>query len=578
MKVNVVFSTVRKLYGLLSRKHRAYIAFLAILSVGFSLVETIGISAIMPFISVASNPGLLDDGLYKKAFEFVGGSRMEFIMWFGVAIILFYMFRAVYSVAHTHIISRFSNALSRYFSEKIFAVTLALPYTVYAQRNSGEIMGIINGETGSVSSISADLMKLFTELFTISMVYTVLMLVNWRMTLVLTAILAVMSFVFLKVLVSKNRSIGRRRVDADRKTFRLLQEALSNFKFVRLKGNKDELLGKYGRAKLASARANVLSQTLNSTPKSILESIGFSILIAAVIFILVRYKDEAMVIPVISMYAVALYRILPCVHRLIQNVNSIAFSQHSFDIVAEMVSQPTEHDGDERIVFEESVELRNVSFRYATGGEVIHDVSLSIRKGEKVAVIGESGGGKSTLIDLVIGILKPCAGEIAIDGRSLCENNVRSWRRKIGYIPQDIYLFDGTVGENVAYGSEPDDERIEAALKKANIWDFLLTKEGTATKVGEGGIQLSGGQQQRIGIARAFYDDPEILVLDEATSSLDNETERKIMDEIYRAGENKTLIVIAHRLSTVERCDRTIRMENGEMVFGNSHAEEKCQG
>jgi ATP-binding cassette subfamily B protein/ATP-binding cassette subfamily C protein len=183
-----------------------------------------------------------------------------------------------------------------------------------------------------------------------------------------------------------------------------------------------------------------------------------------------------------------------------------------------------------------------------------------------VAFVGESGGGKSTLVDLLIGINKPGSGVIYIDGAALTDANIRSWRGRIGYIPQSIYLFDGTVAENISFGEEEDPERLEQVLKMANIWDFLTGKDGIHTRVGEGGIQLSGGQKQRIGIARALYSDPEVIVLDEATSSLDNETEERIMDEIYKASNDKTLIIIAHRLSTVELCDRRIRIENGRIV------------
>jgi len=519
---------------------------------------------------VASNPELLDSGLYKRAFDFVGlDDRQAFIILFGIVIIVFYMVRAVYSVVHVYFITRFSNALSKHFSTALFRVTLSLPYTAYAQKNSGELMAIISAETTQISAISMNILRLFTEVFTIAMVYSVLLIVNWQMTLVLTFVLSFLAFIFLKILVEKNRFFGKKRTEADIQSNRVMLEALRNFKFVRLKGNKRELIDNYNKARLKSAKATVRSYTLNATPKSILESIGFSLLVAAVIFIIAQYGDTAMVVPVISMYALALYRMLPCMFRLMQNVSGIANAQYSFDRVAEILRQPIENEGDETVAFNEAINLRNIAFRYATGGDVIHNASLSIRKGERIAVTGESGSGKSTLIDLMIGILKPCSGEITIDGRPLCEQTIRSWRRKIGYIPQSIYLFDGTIGENVAYGSEMGEEKIKVALQKANIWDFLLTKEGINTKVGEGGIQLSGGQQQRVGIARALYNDPEILVLDEATSALDNETEKKIMDEIYSASENKTLIVIAHRLSTVERCDRTIKIENGKIITGN---------
>ena len=567
MKINIFLPTIRKLYGLLSRKHRLYWGLLVLFSIGFSLVETIGISAIMPFISVASNPDLLDSGIYRRLFDIVGTQQREtFIIYFGIAIIVFYMFRAVYRIAHTYLISKFSNAVSRYFSTKIFSVTLSLPYTVYAQKNSGEIMGIINSETQRMSEISMNILRLLTEFFTIIMVYAVLMVLDWQMTLILTLVLSFMAFIFLRILILKNKSGGIKRVEADKKTFRLLTEAIGNFKFVRLKGNNDELINNYNKAKLKSAKAIVTSETLSATPKSILESMGFSLLIAAVILILAQHNDASMVVPTISIYALALYRILPCMHRMFQNINGIAFTQHSLNTIAEMIRQPTESEGNDTIAFNEAINLHNICFKYATGGEVVRNISLTIRRGEKIAFTGESGGGKTTLIDLLIGIIKPSAGEITIDGKRLCDQNIRSWRRKIGYIPQSIYLFDGTIADNVAFGSVWDEEKIKTALQKANIWDFLLTKNGINTMVGDGGIQLSGGQQQRIGIARAMYNDPDILVLDEATSALDDETEKKIMDEIYHASKNKTLIIIAHRLSTVERCDRTIKIENGKYL------------
>jgi ATP-binding cassette subfamily B protein/ATP-binding cassette subfamily C protein len=240
--------------------------------------------------------------------------------------------------------------------------------------------------------------------------------------------------------------------------------------------------------------------------------------------------------------------------------------QRSIDVVDENLRLPVETEGTAAVSFNTNIRLENIFFSYVEGTEVLRSVSLAIRKGEKIAITGESGCGKSTLVDVIIGIHKPTGGTIYIDDAPLTDANIRAWRSNIGYIPQSIYLFDGTVAENVAFGSRPDEAKIQQALQMANIWDFLTTKEGIHTRVGEGGIQLSGGQQQRIGIARALYDDPGILVLDEATSALDTETEEKIMDEIYSVSKNKTLIVIAHRLSTVERCDRKIRMENGNIL------------
>ena len=197
---------------------------------------------------------------------------------------------------------------------------------------------------------------------------------------------------------------------------------------------------------------------------------------------------------------------------------------------------------------------------------VLNQINLKIKKGQKIAFIGESGSGKSTLVDLITGLYLPDTGSVKIDGQLLTKEVIKSWRKKIGYIPQSIYLFDGTVAENVVFHRPYDEEKLIQVLKKANIYDFLQKKEGLNTNVGDGGIQLSGGQKQRIAIARALYDDPEILVLDEATSALDDATEKKIMEEIYQASAGKTLLVIAHRLSTLKKCEIIYRLDNGVIM------------
>jgi ATP-binding cassette subfamily B protein/ATP-binding cassette subfamily C protein len=191
----------------------------------------------------------------------------------------------------------------------------------------------------------------------------------------------------------------------------------------------------------------------------------------------------------------------------------------------------------------------------------LNNLTLGIEKGQKIAFVGESGSGKSTLVDLICGIYRPNSGKIFIDNVELDNSNIVSWRKKIGYIPQSIYLFDGTIADNISFGREYNEDKLIKVLKQANIYDVLIEKEGLDTMVGEGGIQLSGGQKQRIGIARALYGEPEILVLDEATSALDSETEKAIMDEIYKISEDKTLMIIAHRLSTIEKCDVRIDLE-----------------
>ena len=206
-----------------------------------------------------------------------------------------------------------------------------------------------------------------------------------------------------------------------------------------------------------------------------------------------------------------------------------------------------------------------MSFQYELNKPILKNINLSINKGDKIAFIGKSGSGKSTIVDIIIGLYKPTEGNIQIDDDLLNDDNIKQWRGKVGYIPQSVYLFDGSVGENIAFGNIYNEKKIIECLKSASIYDFLEEKEGLSTLVGEGGIMLSGGQKQRIAIARALYLEPEILVLDEATSALDDDTEAKIMDEIYHLCKDKTLIIIAHRLSTIDRCEYIYKIENGEI-------------
>ena len=570
-KITFLKPILDKLLRVMTRRHKIYLCLMLILTIGLSIIETLGISAIMPFISIVSDPGLLSSGWYKKVYDFLGFLSVEkFIITLGIGIIIFYIFRAVYSVFHTYCINRYSIGMYKYFSKRAFEINLSVSYKVYAQKNSAELMRTINGETKEISKVILNTLQLFSEIFTVLMVYSVIIFLNWKMTLVVTVVLLFIIIFLLSIMTKMSSIQGKKNLISGRKMHRTLKETLGNIKYVKLKGNEKEILRTYGSALEINTRAELINNVLGIIPKGILESIGFSFLIAAIIFIIWIYHDASRVIPIISMYALALYRILPSVHRMLQNINGIVFSEETLKKVDECLRQPIENEGDVPISFEHSIRLENIIFRYLTGDEVINDVSLEINKGEKIALTGESGGGKSTLVDIITGIHKPLSGKVYIDDTPLTDENIRSWRKKIGYIPQSIYLFDGTVAENVAFGSTLDEEKIKLALIKANIWDFLSQKDGINTLVGDGGIQLSGGQQQRIGIARALYDDPEVLVLDEATSALDTETEQKIMDEIYSVSANKTLIVIAHRLSTVERCNRRFCIANGRIV-GENH-------
>ena len=561
-------TNLKKLLAITTRQEKKNFIILIFMSIFLSIIETVGISAIMPFITLASDPSKIVSNKYSKMvydfFEF--STATNFMIFFGLFLIGFYIFRAIYSMLYNYILNKFAFGRFHAFAFRLFKNYTNLPYKRFVKRNSAELIKTIVNEASNLSFYMQSLLLIFSEFFTVVLLYVLLLLMDWKMTLVLTILLGAKVLFLLFFLKRRIEKEGLKRSIMQSKFYKILNETFGNFKIIKLIQNEEKLYSEFSNISYGYARANIVSNTLSQLPRLSLETIGFSVLIGIVVYVLFQYNDANFVLPIISMYALALYRILPALNRILSNYNTILFLSNSLDIVYSDLSYTPQIEGKDFIDFKNKIELTNVSFEYNKNKKVLENINIIINKGDKVAFVGESGSGKSTLVDLIIGLYKPLSGEIVIDDKKLTSDNVKSYRSKVGYIPQSIYLFDGTVGENVAFGYEYDKEKITEVLKKANIYDFLSSKEGIDTLVGDGGIQLSGGQKQRIGIARALYSDPEILVLDEATSALDNETEAKIMDEIYETSQDKTLLIIAHRLSTIERCDRKIMLSNGKII------------
>lgn len=561
-------TNLNKLLAITTRQEKKNFTILIFMSIFLSIIETVGISAIMPFITLASDPSKIVGNKYSKIvydfFEFY--TTTNFMIFFGLFLIGFYIFRAIYSIFYNYLLNKFAFGRFHAFAFRLFKNYTNLPYKRFVKRNSAELIKTIVNEASNLSFYMQSLLLIFSEFFTVALLYLVLLLMDWKMTLVLTILLGVKVLFLLFFLKKRIEKEGSRRSIMQSKFYKILNETFGNFKIIKLIQNEQKLYSEFSSISYGYAKANIVSNTLNQLPRLSLETIGFGVLIGIVVYILFRYNDASFVLPIISMYALALYRILPALNRILYNYNTLVFLSSSLDIVYSDLIYTPQTEGKDFIDFKNKIELTNISFEYTKNKKVLEDINITINKGDKVAFVGESGSGKSTLVDLIIGLYRPLSGEIIIDGKKLTIENIKSYRSKVGYIPQSIYLFDGTVGENVSFGYEYDKEKIIKVLKKANIYDFLSSKEGINTLVGDGGIQLSGGQKQRIGIARALYSDPEILVLDEATSALDNETEAKIMDEIYETSQDKTLLIIAHRLSTIERCDRKIMLSNGKII------------
>ena len=558
------FRNISLILALITRRDKWILFGLLIATFVLTFVETFGVSVIMPFITLATNPDLiLKNRVSTFIYHLLGfHSTNAFMITFSVLLVLFYVFRALYNTAYTYLINRFLLRKSHYFSYSIFCKTIRQDYEEFSKKNLDVIRKNIGQETRNASQFLSSFLNIFAEISIILLLYVLLLVVSWKMTLVLTSLLAVNIFLLVNGLGKVLDRQGSERSKTEASFMKMISQILGNFKIVKLRAKEEENFKVFEQISLKQINIQMKYQTINTLPRNILEMVGFCVLVACVGYILYSYGNASAVLPIVSMYALALYRILPSITKILGHYNTMVFLGKSVEQVYAVLQEEEDiFEGDEQIDFKDKIELRGVAFAYPEKKEVISDYSLEIRHGERVAFVGKSGVGKSTLVDLIIGILKPKRGEIFVDGVKIDDSNIKSWRRKIGYIPQNIYLFDGSVGENIAFGSKMDKARLTKVAKMARIYDFLEENDGFDTQVGDGGNALSGGQKQRIGIARALYHDPDVLVLDEATSALDTDTESAIMDEIYQIAEDKTLLVIAHRLSTIERCDRRIVME-----------------
>ena len=560
---------IQKLKSLLTKKDKHYLIGLFFFSIVISIIETIGISIIMPFIAVATDFSIIHTNeYYIKIYNmFNFNSDVKFVITFGVLLIFFYIFRSGINLFYFYMLNKFSQGRYHFLAYRLFENYMGLPYKDFISRNSSTMTKSIINEASHLTMLITAALFMMSEVFVVIFIYGMMLFVNYKITLLLTLILVLNALLMIKTVSAKIKKVGVKSEKFQKRFYEIINRSFGNFKLIKLQSNDKDILQDFGNASFSYSRANIANKTLSQVPRLFLEAIGFGIIVFVITYLVWKYEGNISgLLAIISMFVLALYRLMPSVNRIMTSYNQILFYYKSLEIIHNDLMYDNEELGDENILFSNEINIKNLNFEYEDGKSVLKNINLTIKKGLSIAFIGESGSGKSTLVDIIIGLYKPKYGTIMSDNKLIDDTNIKSWRSKVGYIPQSVYLFDGTVGQNIAFGSVYDKEKIDTVLKKAKIYDFLNTKNGQDTLVGEGGVMLSGGQKQRIAIARALYIDPEILVLDEATSALDDETEKQIMNEIYDISGDKTLIMIAHRLSTLDRCEKIYKLIDGELI------------
>lgn len=564
---------LKKLNFILSANDKKLLVILVIISILISMLEMIGIGAVMPFISVTSNFDLVHTNQYLKAvYDFFSfGSEIHFVVVCGLILVGFYIFRSAANLLYFYFLARFSRGRYHSIAYRMFKKYLKFGYKNFLDKTSSELIRILVTEIENLSMLLVAVLFMISEIFVVIFIYFIMLYIDYKITIFMTIFLGLNAVLLIKLISPAIKRAGDIRVQKQNDFYNIANTTINNFKFIKLKSNHRHILDDFKTSSFYFARANIANDTLVQIPRLYLEGIGFCILIALVLYLVVSKKsDISSEIAVISMFVLGLYRLMPSVNRILHSYNQILYFKNSFDEVYNTLKEPEERLYNEFIGFEREIVLKNVKFSYNGKNDVLKDINLTIKKGSKVAFIGESGSGKSTLVDLLMGLYEPMGGEVRVDGVLRNNENLISFRQKIGYIPQQIYLFNGSVANNIAFDSPVKKERLDEVIKMTNLQELIdKLPDGINSNVGDGGSRLSGGQKQRIAIARAIYADPEILILDEATSALDDKTEGIIMDEIYKVAANKTLIIIAHRLTTIKNCDFVYKIVDGNIQMLN---------
>ncbi|MGB5791343.1 ABC transporter ATP-binding protein, partial [Poseidonibacter sp.] len=450
---------------------------------------------------------------------------------------------------------------------KLFENYLGMSYSKFISKNSSELNKMIISESKNFTILLSSLLVILTESLIILFIYSFMIYINYKLTLMITFFLMFCVFILLIFTSRKIKKAGTNREEQEKSFYETINSSFRNFKIIKLKSYSNEVLINFESSINKFIQSFIFNETMSNLPRLFLEAIAFSVVILIIVFHV--YTNETNVVDfvgVLSVFVIGLYRLMPSLNRIITAYQHILYNHKTLDIVHNDIMYKNEDILHKDLTFSKFITLRNISFEYNKNHLVLDSINLSINKGESIAFIGESGSGKSTLVDIIIGLVKQKTGELLIDNIFLTDSNVNSWKKKIGYIPQVVYLFDGTIAENIAFGSIYNEERVKEVLIQTNLYDFVVNyRNGIHTLVGDAGIKFSGGQLQRIAIARALYDDPEVIVLDEATSALDPKTERMIMNEIFNLSGNKTLIIIAHKLTALNNCDNIYKLDKGKL-------------
>ena len=566
--------TIRMAWAVYPRQSKVRIPIMFVLGLIGTALEALGIGLVIPVMTTMSKATTGNSGsVLQPLFNFFGIREVGTMV--GVAVLCIvatYFVKNLYKLFFSYVSGRVNNFTSHQVTSQLFRSYLTRPYTFHLQRNSSDLLNSMQQEAGMTIGLVSGVIGLTQELLLAGAVIW-LMVYTEPVAAVSTVLIFVLgSMLYLKVTKPMINKFVRQRQLIQAPLTRYLLQGFGGVKDIKVLGRSNDFLDQYERQNLIVQDAGLRYGILKSIAPMWTELLAMSGLTVVVWVMVWQDRSPDRIIPLLGLFVIATWRFVPSVNSVVNLTNSIRYSRPAVESVYREFEyiKLQQNVVKTKIIFNEKVEMRNLTFNYPnTITPSLHNVNIVVRKGETVGFIGPSGAGKSTLVDVILGLLPQTSGELLIDGVEMQEHNLE-WQSAIGYVSQAIYLTDDTVRRNVAFGiaeSDVDEVALERALRSAQLWDFVDSLPNKMhTIVGERGVRVSGGQRQRIGIARALYHEPQVLILDEATSSLDIETEAEVMNAIRALQGFKTILIVAHRLSTVQHCDRLYRIEDAEIV------------
>ena len=571
-----MLSSLKQLWQILSPLDKRKVIYVFILVMGMAFIESAGVISIMPFLAVLSNPNVVESNSYlKQLYDFTGAAnKQNFILYLGFLSLFVVMCSTVFKIVTQYAVNRFASLQRHYFSTRLLKTYLQQNYEFFIQRNSATLAKNILSEVDQLiwTMILPALTLMSYGVVLLSMV-GILLLYDPLMAIATAFVLGLFYASIYMLVRKKLTQIGQEFTQANKERYQTCQEALAGIKDVMINNAEHGYIKQFEESSRVFARHIATRETLGQVPLNVIETVGYGCLIGLAMLLVVSGKEVSHILPVLGLYGFAAYRMLPAAQNMYRAISQIKFSEQVLSVLKPEFAlekdelKHIEKDSTQYLKFENSIRLENISFAYPNRMEspILNNFSLEVKKNASLGIVGKSGSGKSTLMDIMLGLLFPQQGKVYIDDVELTANNITQWRDLVGYVPQNIYLADKSIAENIAFGVAKIDidlKRVEFVARQAQIDDFIQSQLplGYHTLVGERGVMLSGGQRQRIGIARALYKNPQVLFMDEATSALDTETEQAVNEAIQNLNGKMTMVIIAHRESAVAQCNQILKL------------------